>query len=162
MVRLADDLRAYDEARRRLGLRESDLALSTPGRGSIRAWAEWTTALPGAVLNWVPYQLPGWIVRRFTRTPDEHATYKVMASLVLFPAWWALEGVLAWRLGGAMMALAALVAAPALGYVALRARDRRRLGPRPPAPASSEETALRRTRAGLVRQVQDVVGAGPW
>ena len=91
-ARLVAALRAYDEGRRRLGLRETDLA-SWPDRGArarLRDAAEWVAMAPGAVLNWIPYRLPGWAARRLARLPDEPATYKVVAALLAFPVWWAL------------------------------------------------------------------------
>src|SRR5207247_683798 len=60
-LRMAAALRAYEEARRSLGLRETDLA--TPERAGhrrLRGALEWIGLLPGAVLNWVPYRLPAW------------------------------------------------------------------------------------------------------
>jgi glycerol-3-phosphate O-acyltransferase/dihydroxyacetone phosphate acyltransferase len=75
--------------------------------------------LVGLVLNWLPYRLPGRLSGWLTRTPDEPASYKLMAGLVLFPLFWAAEAAAAWSLAGNAGALATLVAAPATGYVAL-------------------------------------------
>ena len=75
--------------------------------------------LVGLVLNWLPYRLPGRLSRWLTRTPDEPASYKLMAGLVLFPLFWAAETAAAWRLTGNAGAFATLAAAPTAGYVAL-------------------------------------------
>jgi 1-acyl-sn-glycerol-3-phosphate acyltransferase len=161
--RLVTSLRDYDEARRALGLRETDLA-SWPARGwhaAVRDVAEWIAMAPGVLLNWVPYHLPGAISRRVTTLPDEPATYKVLAALLLFPAWWALELAVAAREGGRLAALAVLVAAPVTGYLALRIRDRRRFRPRPAGARFAERAALRDRRAALRRQIRDVASARP-
>ncbi len=83
-------------------------------------------AMVGTVLNWVPYRLAGWISRKVTWEPDVAATYKLYPSLLLFPAFWLAEaGAAGWAWGlwaGALV----LVAAPLLGWIALRFNDRRR------------------------------------
>jgi UMF1 family MFS transporter len=74
----------------------------------------------GCVLNWLPYRFPGWVSDRLSTTPDEPATYKLLAGLLAFPLVWAAEAVIAARLAGFAWALAVMVAAPAGGYAALR------------------------------------------
>jgi len=59
----------------------------------------------------------------------------VLASFLLFPAWWALEAAIAARLGGLVAAVALLALAPLSGYLALCVHDRRRFRPRPAAAA---------------------------
>jgi 1-acyl-sn-glycerol-3-phosphate acyltransferase len=162
-LRLVTALRAYDVARRLLGLRECDLA-GWPDRGwraRLRNAVEWALMAPGVLLNWVPFQLPGWIASRFTTFPDEPASYKVLAALLFFPAWWALEATVAWRLAGPAAALAVLIAAPLSGAMVLRIRDRRRFRPRAAGPQFTERAALRDTRAALRRQIREVAGARP-
>jgi 1-acyl-sn-glycerol-3-phosphate acyltransferase len=162
-LRLVSALRTYDDSRRRLGLRESDLA-GWPERGTAaraRDLLEWIAMAPGILLNGVPYKLPGWVARRFTRTPDEPATYKVVGALLFFPAWWALEAIVAWRRAGPLAAPLVVVAALVTGHVALRLRDRRRLRPRPGGAGFEERAALRDARAALRRQIRDVVNARP-
>lgn len=158
--RLVASLRAYDEARRRMGLRESDLA-AWPMRGwraRLRGLVEWVLMAPGLLLNWVPYRLPGWAAERLTHHPDEPATYKVVAALLAFPIWWGLLMAVAWVLSGPTAALLVLVVASVTGQVALRVRDRRRRRPRPEGAPSAERAALRDARAALRRQIREVVG----
>lgn len=160
--RLVASLRAYDDTRRLLGLRENDLA-AWPDRGwraAVRDVGEWIAMAPGVLLNWVPYKLPGWVARWVTRTPDEPATYKVLGSLLLFPAWWALETAVAARELGPLAAVVVLAAAPISGHVTLRVRDRRRFRPRPAGARFAERAALRDRRAALRRQIRDVVNTG--
>ena len=157
--RLVTALRSYDEVRRRLGLRESDLA-AWPDRGwraRLRDTVEWMAMLPGILLSWLPYKLPSWISDRVTRTPDEPASYKVMGALLFFPVWWGMEAALAWALGGPWAALAVAVAAPLSGLVFLRIHDLRRLRPLAVGPSFAERAALRDSRAALRRQIRDVV-----
>jgi len=162
-LRLVTALRAYDDARRALGVSERDVALPPPHARALRVRGalEWAAMLPGVLLNWVPYRLPGWLADRLTHTPDEPATYMVLASLLLFPAWWAMEAAIAARLGGPVAAAAVLVLAPLLGYVALCIDDRRRFRPRPASTDLAERAALSGARAALSEQIRDVVTAGP-
>jgi glycerol-3-phosphate O-acyltransferase/dihydroxyacetone phosphate acyltransferase len=109
------------------------LALSDPdvrqlGQGQRRGAERWLwlpAAALGTVLNWMPYRLVGWVASRFTRTPDEPATYKVLTALVLFPATWLLEAALAALLGGWAWALATAILAPLTGWVALAFHEAR-------------------------------------
>jgi 1-acyl-sn-glycerol-3-phosphate acyltransferase len=80
----------------------------------------------GCVLNWLPYRVPGWIAARLSRTPDEPATYKLLAGLLVFPLAWAAEAAVAVRLGGPAWALLVALAAPLSGYAALRLREKDR------------------------------------
>jgi 1-acyl-sn-glycerol-3-phosphate acyltransferase len=80
-------------------------------------------ALLGTILNWLPYRAPGWLSKALSRTPDEPATYKILTALVVFPLAWVLEALLAWRAWGSWAAAAALLIAPATGYVALLFHD---------------------------------------
>lgn len=79
-------------------------------------------ALVGAVVNALPY----WGVRwagRLVRNPVLKATARLLAGVVLFPlAWLAAMWILPWD--GWAPAVGVLVAAPALGLVAVRALER--------------------------------------
>jgi hypothetical protein len=116
---------------------------------------------PGILLSWVPFRLVDWVARRFTSSADEPASYKVLAALLFFPGWWALEAAAVWRLAGPAAALAILIAAPVTGAVTLRIRDRRRLRPRAVGARLAERAALCDTRAALRREIRDVAGARP-
>ena len=161
--RLVAALRRYDEARRHLGLRESDL-VAWPDRGwraRGRDIVEFAIKAPGVLLNWLPYRLPSWIANRLNLTPDEPASYKVMGALLFFPVWWALEAGVARALGGPWAALAVAVAAPLAGLVSLRIHDRQRRRPLAVGTRFAERAALRDSRAALRRQIRDVVGGRP-
>lgn len=82
-------------------------------------------AVVGMLLNWAPYRLAGAISRRVADEPDVASTYKLFPSLLLFPGFWLAEAILAWWLAGGWAALAASVAGPALGWLAVRFNDRR-------------------------------------
>ena len=155
---------SYDEVRRRLGLRESDLA-AWPDRGwraRLRDALEWAAMPPGILLNWLPYRLPAWIADRVTRTPDEPASYKVMGALLFFPDLVGVgggAGLAPWAVRWAALAVA--VAAPLSGLVFLRIHDLRRLRPLAVGASFAERAALRDTRAALRRQIRDVVNGAP-
>jgi 1-acyl-sn-glycerol-3-phosphate acyltransferase len=73
----------------------------------------------GAVLNWLPYQLPRRVAQLLTRTPDEPATYKILTALVAFPAFWVLEAMAAAALWGRWAGVLVASLAPVTGYAAL-------------------------------------------
>ena len=50
-------------------------------------------ALLGTLLNWIPFQLVRRIARSVRHEPDQPATFKLLASLVLFPLVWGGEAV---------------------------------------------------------------------
>lgn len=89
-----------------------------------RAWFELALNLPlgmvGAVLNLVPYQITGWVTRRFARTPDEPATYMLLTALLAFPAFWLALGVLGALLAGPITGALVCALAPLTGCLALR------------------------------------------
>lgn len=122
----------YDRALADLGLQEADLdAPPAEGPAARRGWRAllWPAAALGVVLNWLPFKAPGWLAGRLSRTPDEPATYKLLAALLIFPLFWALEIAAAGVLGGPWWALATAAAAPATGYAALVAFAHVRKGP---------------------------------
>ncbi len=88
-------------------------------------------AILGVVLNWLPYQLPGWTARALTKNPDEPATYKILTALLAFPAFWIAEAVAAGMAAGAWAGVAMAVLAPTTGYAALLFHDRLEAGPAP-------------------------------
>ncbi|MET0553809.1 MAG: lysophospholipid acyltransferase family protein [Vicinamibacteria bacterium] len=113
---------AYDRSLAALGLVEADLEPPAPASPSgARGWklVLMAPALLGVLLNWLPFKAPGWLAGHISRTADEPATYKLLASLLTFPLFWSLEVAAAAALGGPWWALAAAVAAPATGYAAL-------------------------------------------
>ena len=74
--------------------------------------------LAALALNWIPYRLAGWVSDRLSTTPDEPATYKLLAGLLAFPLVWSAEVALAAHAAGALWGLAVAVAAPTCGYYA--------------------------------------------
>ncbi len=81
-------------------------------------------AAVGALLNYLPYRIPGWVASRVEHQPDQPATYKLILGLFLFPLTWAVEIGVAGLWGGASAALAMAVASPATGWIALRFAER--------------------------------------
>lgn len=93
-----------------------------------RAVLELVVLLPagliGAILHWLPYKIPRWTVAALPLERDQHASYKLMISLFLFPLWWSAGAYGLWRLGGWSLAGPFLVAAPLSGYIALKLKER--------------------------------------
>ncbi len=127
VVDVLDATGRYDRLLRRLRLEDRQVAASYP-RGLVvrfllrKVWslAFWRPlAFVGLVINWLPYKIPGWVTRRIGLSTNQRATYKVLISLVLFPAFWALTGALvAWKFGG-LWGVAALLLGPPAGYLAI-------------------------------------------
>jgi len=168
--RLAAALGRYERALAAHGLTDEDIApvaAASGSRPSSRRVALLLLALPialaGVALNWIPYRVPGWVAGRLTRTPDDHATYKVMTALFAFPFFWALEVASATYLGGPAWGLAVAVTAPPTGYAALRFLDewrrtaalQRRSRRHVPADVAEQREALRRELRSLVPLVYE-------
>jgi 1-acyl-sn-glycerol-3-phosphate acyltransferase len=88
----------------------------------LRASGVATLALPlfvyGAAVNALPYLVPRWLARRLARKETDYATVRLLASIVAFPLFWALETWLVWQLAGAGRALAFAVSLPVSGLIA--------------------------------------------
>ena len=150
---LVEAVARHDRALEQAGLSDADLEPPAP---TLTRRARWLLALPallGTALNFLPYRVPSWLSRRLTRTADEPATFKILASLVFVPLAWVLEAAAAWILGGPAWGLAIALLAPATGYAALLwAKDRR-------ASRTSVETeAVRELRAERARLREEITG----
>jgi glycerol-3-phosphate O-acyltransferase / dihydroxyacetone phosphate acyltransferase len=74
----------------------------------------------GAAVNFLPYYLPGWLAGRMSRRPTDYATIRLLASVVAFPFFWALEtSLVAWA-AGLWWALAFFLSLPLGGVIAYR------------------------------------------
>jgi hypothetical protein len=71
-------------------------------------------------VNFLPYYLPGWLAGRLSRRPTDYATTRLLASVVAFPMFWALETwLVGWAIGGGWW-LAFLLSLPLGGLIAYR------------------------------------------
>ena len=132
---VAEAVADYDRWLEDLALTDAQVAAHYPVRGSFR-FVVWSLlvlilrlplALVGGLYNVLPYQLADWISRRNVEAVDVTATYKLLASMLLYPLTWsagALAGAWWWGVPGAV-GLGLL--GPLSGYVALRFVERRRL-----------------------------------
>lgn len=81
-------------------------------------------ALLGVGLHLLPYRSTDRVVRWLRPAPDAEATCKLATAAALYPLSWALEGALAWWLGGGWgLALFLALLLPA-GFFAITWRDR--------------------------------------
>ena len=107
-------------------------------------------AIVGTILNWLPYRIPGWVARRFAKSPDVESTYKLFPAIAIFPLFWLGEAVTAGVFGGWPAALGLAILAPLSGWVALRFHERRRSF------LSEARAYLKlRTRKDLARELKD-------
>ena len=95
-----------------------------PGPSRLRRSWEASLGLPffgyGLLVNGLPYLLPRWLARRTARKETDYATTRLLASIVAFPLFWALEIWLVWWLGGLRWALPFAISLPLSGLVAYR------------------------------------------
>jgi 1-acyl-sn-glycerol-3-phosphate acyltransferase len=97
-------------------------------RPPVRARLAWSwravVGLPlfayGVLGNVLPYALPRWLARRLARQETDYATIRLLASVVSFPVFWALETALVWRLAGAWWAAGFVATLPLAGLIAYR------------------------------------------
>jgi len=95
-----------------------------PGRARLRRSGEASLGLPlfayGLLVNGLPYLVPRWLARRTARKETDYATTRLLASIVAFPLFWALEIWIVWRLAGLPWALAFAGSLPVSGLIAYR------------------------------------------
>jgi len=95
-----------------------------PARARLRHSWEASIGLPffayGLVVNGLPYLLPRWLARRTARKETDYATTRLLASVVAFPLFWALEIWIVWRFLGPVWALGFALSLPLSGLLAYR------------------------------------------
>ena len=72
----------------------------------------------GAAVNFLPYYLPGWFAGRMSRRQTDYATTRLLASVVAFPLFWALETSLVGWVAGLGWALVFFLSLPVGGLIA--------------------------------------------
>jgi 1-acyl-sn-glycerol-3-phosphate acyltransferase len=91
--------------------------------GLRRSW-EASLGLPffayGLAVNGLPYLLPRLLAHRTARKETDYATTRLLASVVAFPLFWALEIWIVWRLAGLGWAVGFAASLPASGLLAYR------------------------------------------
>src|SRR6185503_13539461 len=107
-----------------------------PARARLRRSWEASIGLPffayGLVVNGLPYLLPRWIARRTARKETDYATTRLLASIVAFPLFWAVEIWIVWRLLGPAWAAGFALSLPRRGGPAPEPAPLRRSVPDPP------------------------------
>lgn len=130
---VVEAVRDYDRLLRAFHLRDDQVGAAyrlSPvarfvARSLLRMLIHLPVAIVGTILTWPIYRLVGAIVKRATQDPDQIATFKVLAAVLLFPLTWIAEGLLlghyltSWI--GALLALTA----PFTAYGALLFDDQR-------------------------------------
>ncbi len=95
-----------------------------PARARLRHSWEASIGLPffayGLVVNGLPYLLPRWLARRTARKETDYATTRLLASIVAFPLFWAIEIWIVWQLLGPAWALGFALSLPLSGLLAYR------------------------------------------
>jgi 1-acyl-sn-glycerol-3-phosphate acyltransferase len=129
---LTDSVRAYRQQLAALGVGEGEL----PERFNVWSVARYTlthvmvllVGLPlaalGTVAWYLPFKSPRLTLGLYRPAYEAVASLKLATALVAFPATYAVWLAAAWLAGGLIGILAAALALPLLGVVALRWRDR--------------------------------------
>jgi 1-acyl-sn-glycerol-3-phosphate acyltransferase len=94
----------------------------------------------GAAVNALPYYIPRWMARRFAGRETNYMTIRMLASVVTYPLFWALETWLVSRWASARVTAAFALSLPISGVIAYRYR----VG------ASRFRSTLRVARLGMV------------
>jgi glycerol-3-phosphate O-acyltransferase / dihydroxyacetone phosphate acyltransferase len=133
--RVAELRRRLEQYRARLdetGLTDGELD-GAPTSGAVLRWVvanavsllvSLPLALVGLAAHAAPYWLTGVTVRRLRATEEELATDKMAVGLVLYPACWAVESWVVWRLAGGWGVLVGALCLVPSGLVALAWRAR--------------------------------------
>jgi 1-acyl-sn-glycerol-3-phosphate acyltransferase len=94
------------------------------GRERLRRSWEASLGLPvfayGLLVNGLPYLLPRWLAHRTARKETDYATTRLLASVVAFPLFWALEIWVVWRLTSLGWAAIFALSLPVSGLLAYR------------------------------------------
>ncbi len=130
---LANRVAAYHDRLERLGLTPADLdARYSPTRVlrfTLRNLAAILFGLPlatvGAVVFYLPYQFPRFVVAVVDPPLDVVATVKILASCVIFPLWYLGLLLLSGLTVGVVPTSIAAVALPVVGLYAVHFRERR-------------------------------------
>lgn len=130
--RLRRGLEAYSEILERSGLRGRHLEQSYSPAGVLRYATRQVflllvtlpLAFAGTVLHGPGFWLTDTAVGLARPQPDTEATYKILGGLLFYPLTWAVEGWLAFRLGGPWALAAVLLALLPCGFFALTWRER--------------------------------------
>ena len=135
---LAEAVARYDRMLEAFGLRDDQVAARyAPApvvrfltRSLVSLGLGFPVAVIGTVLNWLPYRIVAWLAYRQREFPDQQATYKIFPGLLLYPAFWGTEAILAgwaavrwldwssWAVG-----LGVFATGPVTGWVALRFQE---------------------------------------
>jgi len=130
---LAAEVRAHCARLARLRLRPADLRADI-GLGRGLTWGArrlplvlplaTAAALAGFLLFFPPFWLTGRVAAAFRPDPDQGATHKLLAGIVLYGLWLALLAALAGIVFAPWAAAAVLVGAPLVGMTGLLVRER--------------------------------------
>jgi 1-acyl-sn-glycerol-3-phosphate acyltransferase len=122
-------IRRYEESLKQAGLDVEDLSASRLSGGQVARYTLKRVlpflvlspfAITGAVVHYPAYRLAGFFATRFSRSEDDVvSTIKIIAAMLLFPLTWGALAASCYALAGWKPAVAALLAAPALGYAAV-------------------------------------------
>ena len=74
----------------------------------------------GLVVNALPYYIPRWLSRRLAHKETDYMTIRLLASMVTYPLFWALETWLVSRWADARWTIAFAVSLPISGLIAYR------------------------------------------
>ena len=78
-------------------------------------------ALFGTIVHYPAYRFAGYLSRRLARQEqDVLSTFKIISAMLFFPLTWIAIAAVSWRLKGWPAGVAAMIATPLCGYIAVR------------------------------------------
>jgi 1-acyl-sn-glycerol-3-phosphate acyltransferase len=121
LEKLQSDIARFVAELRRVGVEVHDLAPRIDAKMLFRLIVLLPIATIGAIVNYPTYRLVGLLAKRFAKGETEVvATMKILGALALYPLTYIAASIVIAFYFGTLAAIAALIALPLLGRLALR------------------------------------------
>jgi glycerol-3-phosphate O-acyltransferase/dihydroxyacetone phosphate acyltransferase len=121
LARLESEITRFGAELGKARLEAHELTPTLDARTLFRVLILFPLAVVGLLLHYATYRLVGFLAKRLAHGENEMtATMKFLGALLLFPVTWLLLATVAWHFTRAAGGVAAMLAIPLLGWIALR------------------------------------------